>query len=403
MADGALTGLKVLEFGNLVSAAYCGKLMADLGAEVIKIEEPGRGDEARRRGPFAGDEPGLERSGLFAYLNTNKLSLTLDPKTDEGKAVFMELVKDADILIENNPPPVMDELGLTYEVLEKINPMLIMTSITAFGQTGPYRNYKAYELNSFHGGGHGFVTSATLEEPVPTPVKAGGRQSQFGAGVTSAVATLTAVFARDNIGAGQHVDVSIQEIMAGQYEAAIEMWTYMENEIGGVSVAIIGPVMPLPCKDGWIHLMCVEDHEYDRFVEAMGNPEWADNELFADRFKRGEYLDVLAVFLAEWTLERTKEEVFKTAQAARVPVGPAYTSEEVVNSEHLNARGFFVEIDHPEIGRVKYPGRPYRFSETPWKIERPAPLLGEHNEQILRGRLGYSKHDMENWSGKKII
>ncbi|MBW2622263.1 MAG: CoA transferase [Deltaproteobacteria bacterium] len=403
MADGALTGLKVLEFGNLVSAAYCGKLMADLGAEVIKIEEPGRGDEARSRGPFAGGEAGLERSGLFAYLNHNKLSVTLDPKTGEGKAIFMELVKQADFLIENNPPPVMDELGLTYEVLEKVNPMLIMTSITPFGQTGPYRNYKAYELNTLHGGGHGFVTSATYAEPVPTPVKSGGRQSQFGAGVTAATASMCALFARENIGSGQHVDLSMQECLAGQYEAAIEHWTYTENELGGISVPIMGPIMPLPCKDGWIHLMCVEDHEYDRFVEVMGNPEWADNELFADRFIRGEYLDALVIFLVEWTSERTKEEVFQMAQAARVPVGPAYTSEEVVNSEHLNARAFFVEIDHPVIGRTKYPGAPYRFSETPWNIERPAPLLGEHNELILGGRLGYSNKGMEKLSQTNII
>jgi crotonobetainyl-CoA:carnitine CoA-transferase CaiB-like acyl-CoA transferase len=149
--------------------------------------------------------------------------------------------------------------------------------------------------------------------------------------------------------------------------------------------------------------MCVEDHEYDRFVKVMGNPEWADNELFADRFIRGEYLDALVVFLVEWTSERTKEEVFKMAQAARVPVGPAYTAEEVVKSEHLNARAFFVEIDHPVIGRAKYPGAPYRFSETSWKIERPAPLLGEHNELILAGRLGYSQKDLEQLSRANVI
>ncbi len=269
-----------------------------------------------------------------------------------------------------------------------------MTSITPFGQTGPHRDYKAYELNTYHGCGYGFISTACITEPVMPPVKAGGRQSAFGAAQAAAVATMCAVHARDHIGAGQHVDVSIQEVMAGQYESAIEHWTFAENEMGGLTNPIIQPMIPLECKDGWIFLMCVEDDQFDRFVEIIGNPEWAQNELFKDRFSRADYADALVPLLNDWTVQYTKDEVFKMCQAARVPVGPAYSSEDVVSSEHLAVRNYFVEMDHPGIGLAKYPGAPYRLSLTPWRIERHAPSLGEHNEEIFCHRLGYSKEDL---------
>lgn len=403
MPDRALSDLKVLEFANLVSGPYCCKLMADLGAEVIKIEQPGLGDDSRRREPFAQDTPGAERSGLFAYLNTNKLSVTLDPKTAKGRAIFDELVKGADILVENQPPRLMEELRLTYEAIEKINPQLIMTSITPFGQTGPHRDYKAHELTTYHAGGYGFISTATFTEPVMPPVKAGGRQSEFGAAQTAAVATMCAFHARDHLDSGQHVDISIQEVMAGQYESAIEHWTYAGNELGGVTNPIIQPMTPLPCKDGWIFLMCVEDHQYEKFAEIMGNPEWNQSELFKDRFSRADFADALIPLLSEWTKEHTKDEIFKMCQAARVPVGPGYNSEEVVNSPHLEAREYFVDIDHPEIGRAKYPGAPYRLSVTPWSIKRRAPLMGEHNEEVFCGRLGYTRQDLVKLAQAGVI
>jgi crotonobetainyl-CoA:carnitine CoA-transferase CaiB-like acyl-CoA transferase len=385
MTERALSDLKVLEFGNLVSAPYCCKLMADLGAEVIKIEEPGVGDESRSREPFAQDNPGVERSGLFAYLNTNKLSVTLNPGTALGKAIFENLVRGADILVENQPPRLMEALGLTYEILEKVNPRLIMTSITPFGQTGPHRDYKAYELNSYNGCGYGYISTVCIREPVMPPVKAGGRQAEFGAAQSASVATMCAVFARD------------------QYESFIEYWTFAENETGGVTSPILQPMIPLECKDGWIFLICVEEDQFDRLVEIMGNPEWAQNELFENRFSRAEYADALVPLLTEWTMEHTKDEIFNMCQAARVPVGPAYSSEEVVRSEHLAARNYFVEMDHPEIGRAKYPGSPYRFSLTPWRIERHAPSLGEHNEEVFCHRLGYTKQDLVKMKQAGVI
>ncbi|MFC1895868.1 CaiB/BaiF CoA transferase family protein [Thermodesulfobacteriota bacterium] len=403
MADQALSGLKVLEFANLVSGPYCSKLMADMGAEVTKVEEPGLGDVSRRRGPFAGDTPGIERSGLFAYLNTNKLSVTLNPRTETGQSIFKQLVRGSDILIENHPPRVMEELGLTYETLESVNPGLIMTSITAFGQTGPHRDYKSYELNAYGACGYGYGSTACIAEPVMPPIKAGGRQTQFGGGQAAAVATMCAVLARDHLGHGQHIDLSIQELMTGQYESGLQHWIFAENEIGGVTNPIVQPMLPLECKDGWVFLMCIEDYQWDRFVKVMGEPEWTTNELFKDRFTRAEYVDALAPLLIEWTMHYTKEEVFKMCQAARVPIGPAYTSEEIVHSDHLAERSYFVNIDHPEIGTATYPGAPYRLSVTPWRIERRAPLLGEHNEQIYCERLGFTRQDLARMRQAGVI
>jgi crotonobetainyl-CoA:carnitine CoA-transferase CaiB-like acyl-CoA transferase len=403
MPDQALTGLKALEFGNLVSAPYCGKLMADMGAEVIKVEKPGLGDDARRREPFAGDTPGIERSGLFAYCNINKKSVTLNVRTATGRVIFKDLIKESDILLENNSPRLMEELDLTYEVLEKVNPGLIMTSITPFGQSGPYRDYKAYELTTYQGCGYGYISTATFQEPVLPPIKAGGRQSEFAAAQAAAVASMSALLARDEMGEGQQIDLSIFELMAGQNESAIQHWAFAENELGGVMHPILEPICPLPCKDGWIFLMCVEDHQYDKFIEMMGHPKWADNELFKDRFSRADHIDALWPLLSEWTEQHTREEVFTMAQAAHVPVGPAYTSEDVVNSSHLAERNYFVEIDHPVMGRAKYPGPPYILSETPCRIGSPAPLLGQHNQDIYCGRLGYTKQDLVKLAQTGVI
>ena len=394
MSVQALTGLKVLEFSNLVSGPYCGKMFADLGAEVIKIETPLKGDDARSREPFAGNIPGIERSGLFSYLNTNKMSITLDPETAKGKAIFLELIKYCDILIENHAPKEMEDLGFTYENLEKINPRLIMTSITPFGQTGPYRDYKAHEITTYQACGYGFISTVTFKDPVPLPVKAHGRQSEFGTAQAAAVAAMCAVQEREKSGMGQQIDISIFELMAGQNEMGVTHWTLFENETGGLNRPLMQPVCPLPAKDGWIFVFCLEDHHFDKFVNVMGNPEWVQSEVFANRFVRGDNVDALMLLLSEYTSQYTKEDLFERGQAGRVPLAPAYTAEEVVNDRHLAGRKYFVDIDHPVIGKAKYPGAPYKLSETPWQIKTAAPLLGEHNEEIYCGRLGYGEKDL---------
>ncbi len=227
MSEQALSHLKVLELCNFVCGPYCTKLLADLGAEVIKVEPPGVGDESRRRGPFLNDIPHPERSGLFLYLNTNKSGITLDIKTTKGRGILKELIKKTDILVEDNPPKVMKELGLTYHELKKINPRLVMTSITPFGQTGPYRDYKAHEMNLYHAGGEGYLLPIQSPDLTREPVKAGGLVGDCICGLSSAIATLAAAYNMKETGVGQHIDVSKQDVLMTMVLLEIAMYANM--------------------------------------------------------------------------------------------------------------------------------------------------------------------------------
>ena len=406
MAGKALEGVKVLEFASFVAGPYCSKLLADLGAQVIKIEEPGAGDETRRRGPFLDDIPHHEKSGLFLYLNTNKLGITLDPKTKTGKKIFHELVRWADILIEDNPPRVMEELGLTYETLKAINPKLVMTSITPYGQTGPYRDYKAYYLNTFHAGGEATILSARA--PERKPIKAGGYLGEYDTGLSAAMATMGALYFQGAAGIGQHVDISKQEaaIASERVENAIYPNRHKEETISIASataqtVRMVGGLTP--CKDGYVIMAAAQDQQWKGLMKMMGNPDWSKEERFKDEQGRAENAGELNAHLLEWAKDRTCEEIYHAGQASNCPMGIVYSTKNLFESPHLNAREFFVEIDHPEAGRIKYPGSAYRLSETPTSWERPAPLLGEHNDEVYTGLLSYSKDDLVRMKQAGVI
>ena len=212
MTETLLAGLKVLEHAQFVSGPYCAKLLADLGAEVIKIEPPGAGDETRRREPFLDDVPHPERSGLFFYLNTSKLGITLNPNTVTGRKMFKELVKETDVLVEDSSPRVMKETGLDYESLKDINPRLVMTSITPFGQTGPYKDYKAYYLNTYNGSGLAKILSDVLPDDLKQPLKGAGYLGDYDCGLSAAVATMGALYARLFTGMGQQIDISNSQL-----------------------------------------------------------------------------------------------------------------------------------------------------------------------------------------------
>ncbi|MGZ6176594.1 MAG: CaiB/BaiF CoA transferase family protein [Candidatus Binataceae bacterium] len=224
---GALSGLKIVELGEMVSAPYAAKLMADMGAEVIKIERPGAGDRARGRGPFPGGTAHLEKSGLFLYLNTNKLGVTLDVSRPEGFELLERLAADADVLIHNVAPSDMDRIGLGFERLRARNPRLVMTSISPWGLSGPRREWRAEDLTLWSASGICYINGGGHEHPEMPPLKAFGQQSGFQGGVHAAVATMGAVFAQVRDGEGQHVDVSIYESLAAQMELFFEFWPYM--------------------------------------------------------------------------------------------------------------------------------------------------------------------------------
>jgi crotonobetainyl-CoA:carnitine CoA-transferase CaiB-like acyl-CoA transferase len=396
MAKQALSGIKVVEYGSFVSAPYCTKLMADLGADVIKVETPDIGDESRNHGPFPNDIPHPERSGLFLYLNTNKLGITLNVKTSTGQKILKGLLEDADVLVENNTPQFMNELGLDYPSVRELNPRLIMTSITPYGQTGPYSDYKAYPINCCAAGGVSQSIGHHWREPLTAPLSMGHYQ----AAVSGAGATMVAILARDTIGRGQHIDISEADVWATYYVGfGITIHAFGARDslrkgyIGG------GWTYParrvIPCKDGFMALCAPQLKQWIRFLDLMGSPEWTQEPRYRDRHAmEDDYPEEVDALLAPWFLERTKKELFELFEKNAIPFAPLYDMADEANDAHLSERQFFVTVDRDETGMLKYPGAPYKFSKTPWKLNRPAPLLGEHNEEIYCGRLGYSKEDL---------
>jgi len=400
---GALSDLKIVELGEMVSAPYCTKLFADLGADVVKIERTRVGDHSRTRGPFPNDEVHPDKSGLFLYLNTNKRGVTLDVATREGFGIFEELVADADVLVHNVTPPEMDRVGLNFDRLQRINPALIMTSIAPYGLSGPYRNYRSEDLTLWCAGGVCILNGGGPQHPELPPLKTFGHQAGYQGGVHAATATIAAVLARVGDEAGQHVEVSVQESIASQLEMTFEYWPYAKMIASRHGQKPVQPAEMMRCKDGYIYLCCIFEHHWRSFVEIMGNPAWADEEIFADGPKRAQNWDALKIFLEEWVGQQSVLDLYRKAQARRVPFAPVSTMADLLNSEHLQEREFFVEITQPVAGTHKYPGAPVKFSQTPSEIRMPAPTLGQHNAEIFGGRLGMTSERIEELTHKGVI
>lgn len=401
--SGPFASLKVVEVGELASAPYAAKLLADLGADVVKVERPGVGDGARRRGPYPKNEPHSEKSGLFLYLNANKLGVTLDIFKPEGMGLLERLVADADVLIHNLSPPDMERTGFDFERFRKRNSRLVMTSITPYGLTGPYRDRLAEELTVWSQGGLTYLNGAGPDTREIPPLKVFGQQSGFQGGIHGAVATAGALMAQLRDGEGQHIDVSVYEVCASQLELTYVYWPYGQRVASRLGAKPVQPLEALECKDGIIYLCCVEDHQWQAFVDLMGHPAWTDEELFRGRGRRTANWDAARLFVQEWLNEQTVQDLYHKAQAKRIPFAPVSTMGDLLSSEHLNARGFFVEISHPEAGSYKYPGPLFKMSRTPWELRRPAPTLGQHNREVFAGRLKLSDAEMAQLKQKGVI
>jgi len=398
MTDGALAGLSVLEVGSLVAAPCCGKMLADLGADVVKVEAPGTGDPARHRGPFPDDSPHPERSALFLFLNTSKRSITLDPTAEAGGRIFRELVDQVDVLIEDTPPGALERLGLGYGELSQTNPGLVMTSITPFGQTGPNRDLRSHPLNSYHVGGHSGAFHLPQDAEVRPPAKGGGYLGEYDAGLMAATGTLAAVIGRKRTGRGRYIDISKQEAMIGLERVDVARLANDPTPIpwrpatGGMTQA----------KDGYLLLTPLENHQWQGLMRAMGDPEWSKAEWCQTEAGRMEHADEAAPHVQAWLAGLTRDEIYHRTQAEGSPSSPIRNVAEVRDWEQARARGFFVELDHPEAGVQVYPTAAYKFSETPWAGTR-APLLGEHNREIYCDRLGYSQQDLERLEDSEVI
>ncbi|UCG83403.1 MAG: CoA transferase [Dehalococcoidia bacterium] len=392
MAEQPLSDVRILDLTWHIAGPFCTKLFADYGADVIKIERPGQGDPARGLGPFHEDDPHPEKCGLFLYLNTNKRSITLNLKTQTGKRIFKDLVEDIDIIVENFSPHVMPGLGLDYESLEKINPRLVMTSISNFGQTGPYRDFKSSELIIYAMGGAMCTTGVGDCEPV----KKGMNVMQYQGGNTAATATMIALFGARANGIGQHVDVSLMETQMGAIDRRMsELLAYEYNGELTPRMDIAGllqyPYGIFPCGDGYVDvaggfmfLNRIEKVLKIPIMETYGG---------ANQFDVNRREEFLANIWYPWVLERTRREIVEACQEGRVMSAPINTTEDLLRESQLQERDFWAEVDHPVVGRLTYPGRPVLCDELPWNIRRPAPLLGEHNEEVYTS-LGYTKENL---------
>jgi crotonobetainyl-CoA:carnitine CoA-transferase CaiB-like acyl-CoA transferase len=404
MTPRALEGMKIIEYCNMVSGPYCSKLLADMGAEVLKIEPPRIGDDSRRRGPFPGDIPHQEKSGLFLYLNSNKKGLTLDPSAAEGKKLFEKLIAQTDVLIEDRPPGELENLDLRYEQLKSLNPGLIWISITPYGQNGPFKDYKAYQLNTVHASGQGYMLPIPALDMDRPPVKVGGQSSGFDVGLVAVVAVTAAYYHKVLTGKGQFIEMSKQEALMSMQR--VESVTFANDQVvlnrGGDKVKKM-PGGILPCKDGYIVAVTPEEHQWKALVKLIGDPEWANEDWCRNAEARSENADPINERIIHWTMQHTREEIFHRGQALSCPVAPVNTSEDIVHSEQFKARNFFVEMDHPAVGKMPFPSSSFRFSKTPWKLVRPAPLLGQHNEEIFGGRFGYANEVLADLENKGVI
>lgn len=395
MKEKALTGLKILDLTHFVAGPYCTKLMAGFGAEVIKVERPGKGDGMRSAGPFWQDEEGIERSIPFLWLNTGKKSITLNLKSEKGVEILKQLVREADVLIENFSYGVMHRLGLNYEVIREINPRIIMTSISNFGQSGPYRNYRADEIqiNALSGGM--YLTGSPDREPLAS----GPNLYQYTAGQHAYLATLLALFRRTTDGEGEFVDMSLQESGLEQIEISMT-YALQEGRPARRGGHMFVPWNTYQCSDGFATIISMPARHWHRASEIF-----EDKRLFEDKYRylrdridnRQEYEDILRPCVAAGK----KEHLFQEGQSRGLAFGYVAGIDEVVKSPQHRERKFFVDVNHPATGSYKYCDAPFKMSESPWRTER-APLLGEHNNDVY-GNLGYLSDEIKEMEKEGIV
>jgi crotonobetainyl-CoA:carnitine CoA-transferase CaiB-like acyl-CoA transferase len=392
MNDGILSELKVLEIAQAPSGAFCAKLLADQGADTIKVEPPGPGDPSRNEPPFIGGEPHPDRSTTFLALNTNKRGVTLDLEQAAGRSLFLRLAAEADVIVESLAPGYLTRLGLGYDTLKAANPNIIFVSITYFGQSGPYANYKGDDLIAQAMGGYLYAVTGPADKP---PMGSALQQMELTAGRNGVIAVMAALLRREQVGEGTHIDVSVMEAAIATPSMLIQNHSYLGRSPrrgGGDKFVMDG--MHLPTRDGEVSLTTAGTggRPMEVWAEFLGEPRLLDPK-FATRQSRNdnweELRDLVAPKLAQWT----NLDLMRETMARGLVIGLVQSPEQVVNSPHLAERGHFIALDHSEVGTLKYPGPGFFFDGmNPMQTSRAAPRLGEHNVEILCGQLGLS-HD----------
>lgn len=392
-----LEDLRVLDLSDGVAGAYCGKLFADYGADVIKVEPPS-GDHTRRQGPFPHGRPHGEAGALWLYLGTNKRSVTLDIAQPTGQRLLRRLVEDANIVVESFPPAYLDSLGLGFQALRSIKRRIVLVSVTPYGQGGPKAGWRATNLTSFACGGQMSLTG----EPDREPLVNAGYQAECQAGLQAFAAAAVAAHQADATEVPQHVDISAQECMASALELYLPWWAYLKRDIsrrgGNVLSSMLGVY---PTADGYIGLH-IMPRNWPWFARAMGREDLIDDPRFRDNHSRLQHNDELKAIISAWAAGQKAREVYRQAGAARVPIAFVHTLGDLLDSEHLRARAYFQEVEHPLAGRLTYPGPPFRMSEVEWRAGR-APLLGEHNREVYCGELGLGAGDLARLRAAEVV
>jgi crotonobetainyl-CoA:carnitine CoA-transferase CaiB-like acyl-CoA transferase len=398
---GALNGLRVLDLSDY-RGQLCARLMADMGADVIKVEPPG-GDVARRIGPFLDDVPHRDRSLFFWFYNLNKRSLALDLTNPCGVEILLKLARSADVVIESFKPGRMKEIGLGWETLQQINPALILLSIAPFGQTGPYRDFEADDTVLAALGGMLYVNGS----PSRQPVRPLGLQAYHSSAYYGAIATLCALFARDRDGgAGQWIDLSMQEATACAVEHVAGSYFgegRVEPRRGTLHWSRYFRVGK--CRDGYImHCTLGDWTSLVEWIAADGKAQDLTKSEWNDVIFRADHAEHLFDVLDEWVKDYSRDELLERAQTLRLPYATVRKPEALFEDEQLAARGYFVEVEHPELGRkVRYPGAPYLFNGSQWRVYRRPPLTGEHNREILLDELGMEAGELAALAAEAVI
>ena len=393
-----LEGILVIDFTRVYSGPYCTLMLADLGAEIIKVERKELGDDSRHFLPL----PDAEReSGYFMYLNRNKKSIELDLKDPRAREVIYRLCRKADIIVENFAPGVAARLGIDYECIKKYSPGIIYGSISGFGQTGPYRNKAAYDVVAQAMGGN-MAISGFKDGP---PVKLGTSIADASAGIHMAFGLLAALRYRDQTGIGQFVDVAMMDTVFSTLENFVVMKTY-----GGITPVRNGnanlgaaPFNVFNTKDSYVAIAVANDALFEKFTTAIGRRDLLEEEMFKDNKRRKENENILNAIVNEWTSKLTTKEVCGILDEAKVPVGPILGIDELIEDPQIKEREMLVEIEHPTEGKIKFPGNPIKFSETKIESFQPSPLLGQNTEELLLNYGGYTVEEIRALRREGVI
>ena len=393
--SGVLEGVKVLDFGRYIAGPFCGALLADYGAEVIRIERV-NGSEDRYVTPVSEDGQGA----MFLQLNRNKLGLTLNPTKEKGQEIVKKLVQKSEIVIANLPEQTLKSMGLDYEELKEINPGIILTSNTAFGTTGPYA-----ERVGFDGVAQAMSGAMDMTGEPEQPTKAYAPYVDFCSASLAAFGTLLAYLEKQKTGKGQRVQTSLlQTALTTTNSLLIEQEILNINRVASLNRAqTSGPSDTFKTKDGWILVQTVGGPLFERWVNLMGEKDWLEDKRFKDDLSRGENGHLISERMSEWCAERTSKEAIMELEGSRIPVGEVLKASETLKEEHILKKGSFVKLNYPTMDKeYSVVGPAVELSENPGVIKSRSPQLGEHNEEILSG-LGYSQDEITQLKSEKII